>query len=118
MYEDPSNHQIAFERKGERDSIKNDRVQEANGLINETDNEQELRTEIRVKDKELENIFNQYFKNSGLEYCTMFEMHPREKLPKLTLTPDIEERAYGIPDEMKISLKLQTRPMQWERQFQ
>ena len=48
----------------------------------------------------------------------MFEMHPREKLPKLTLTPDIEERAYGIPDEMKISLKLQTRPMQWERQFQ
>ena len=45
--------------KDEIDSIQNDRVQEANGLINENDNEQELRTVIRVEDKELENIFNQ-----------------------------------------------------------
>ena len=28
-------------------------------MINENDNEQELRTVIRVEDKELENIFNQ-----------------------------------------------------------
>ena len=31
-------------------------IQEANGLINKIDNEQELRIEIRVEDKELENI--------------------------------------------------------------
>ena len=59
MCEDPSNHQIAFEHEDERDSIQNDRVQEANGLINENDNKQKLRTVIRVEDKELENIFNQ-----------------------------------------------------------
>ena len=39
-------------------SIQNDRVQEANDLINDNDNEQELRTVIRVEDKELEKIFN------------------------------------------------------------
>ena len=59
MYEDSSNQQVAFEHKDERDSIQNDRVQEANGLINENDNKQKLRTVIRVEDKELENIFNQ-----------------------------------------------------------
>ena len=59
VYEDPSSHQVAFEHDDERDSIQNDRVQEANSLINENDNEQELRTVIRVEDKELENIFNQ-----------------------------------------------------------
>ena len=40
------------------DSLQNDRVQEANGFINDNDNEQELRTVIRVEDKELEKIFN------------------------------------------------------------
>ena len=48
VYEDPSNHQVAFEHEDERDSIQNDRVQEANSLINEDDNEQELRTVIPV----------------------------------------------------------------------
>ena len=46
LYEDPSNHQMAFKHEDERDSIQNDRVQEANGLINENDCEQELRTVI------------------------------------------------------------------------
>ena len=55
--EDPSNHQIKYE--AERDSVRNDRVQEANGLINGIDHEQELKTAIRVEDEELENIFNQ-----------------------------------------------------------
>ena len=59
MYEDPSNHQIAFEREDKRDSMQNGRIQEANSLINENNNEQELRTVIIVEDKELENIFNQ-----------------------------------------------------------
>ena len=48
VYEDPSNHQVAFKREDESDSIQNDRVQEANSLINENDNEQELRTVIPV----------------------------------------------------------------------
>ena len=120
VYEDPSNHQVAFEHEDERDSIQNDRVQEANGLINENDNEQELRTVIRVEDKELENIFNQILQD--MEHCTTLEMHPREKLPKLNLTLDIEESANRILTsifmEMKISLKLQTRSMQRERQLQ
>ena len=34
-----------------------------------------------------------------LEHCTILEMHPREKLPKLKLTSDIEERANRILDE-------------------
>ena len=59
MYEDPSNHQIAFEHEDKRDSMQNGRIQEANSLINENNNEQELRTVIIVEDKELENIFNQ-----------------------------------------------------------
>ena len=46
MYEDRSNHQVAFEYEDERDSIQNDRVQEANGLINKNDNGQEFRTVI------------------------------------------------------------------------
>ena len=95
--EDPSNHQVAFEHEDERDSIQNDRVQEANGLINENDNEQELRTIIRVEDKELENIFNQILQ--GMEHCTMLKLHPRQKLPKLKLIPDIEESANSILDE-------------------
>ena len=69
VYEDPSNHQIAFEHEHERDSIHNDRLQEANGLINENDNEQELRTVIRVEDEELENRFNQILQD--LKYCTI-----------------------------------------------
>ena len=43
MYEDLSNHQVAFAHEDERDSIQIDRVQEANGLISENYNEQELR---------------------------------------------------------------------------
>ena len=56
MHDIPSNHQIFFEYEAERDSIKNNRVQEANGSINEIDNKQELRIVIRVEDEELENI--------------------------------------------------------------
>ena len=44
MYEDPSNRKIVFEHEDEVDSIQNDRVQKANDLINDNDNEQELRT--------------------------------------------------------------------------
>ena len=66
-------------------------------MINENDNEQVLRTVIRVEDKELEKIFNQILQD--LEHCTMLEMHLREKLPKLKLTPDIEESANRILDE-------------------
>ena len=97
LYEDPSNHQITFGYEGVRDSTQNDRVLEANGLISENDNEQDFRTVIRAEDKELENIFNQILQN--LEHCTMLEMHPRDKLPKLKLTPDFEENANRILDE-------------------
>ena len=97
LYEDPSNHQITFGYEGVRDSTQNDRVLEANGLISENDNEQDFRTVIRAEDKELENIFNQILQN--LEHCTMLKMHPREKLPKLKLTPDFEENANRILDE-------------------
>ena len=97
LYEDPSNHQIIFGCEGERDSTQNDRVLEANGLIGENDNKQDFRTVIRAEDKEVENIFNQILQN--LEHCTMLEMHPREKLPKLKLTPDFEENANRILDE-------------------
>ena len=38
VYEDPSNHQITFDHEGERDSTLNDRLHEANGLINENNN--------------------------------------------------------------------------------
>ena len=44
-------------------------------MINENDNEQDLRTVIRVEDKELENIFNQILQ--GLEKCTTLEMYQR-----------------------------------------
>ena len=57
VHEDPSNHQT--EQEAERDSVQNNMVQAVNSLINEIDKERELRTEIRVKDKELEIIFNQ-----------------------------------------------------------
>ena len=97
LYEDPSNHQITFEYEGERDSTENDSILEANGLISENDNEQDFRTVIKAEDKELENIFNQILQN--LEHCTMLEMHPRDKLPKLKLTPDFEENANRILDE-------------------
>ena len=97
MSDNPSNHQITFEYKGERDSTQNDRVHESNGLINENGNEQDLRAVIRAKDKELENIFNQIL--PGLEHCTMLEMNPREKLPKLKLTPDVAESANRLLDE-------------------
>ena len=79
------------------DSLQNDRVQEANGFINDNDNEQELRTVIRVEDKELEKIFNKILQD--LEHCTMLEMHPREKLPKLKLTADIKKSANRMLDE-------------------
>ena len=61
-------------------------------MINE--NEQDLRTVIRAEDKDKENIFNQILQD--LEHCTMLAMHTREKLPKLNLTPDIEESANRI----------------------
>ena len=89
VYEDPSNHQITIEHENESDNTQNDSVHEATGLINENHNEQDPRTVIRAEDKELENILNQILQD--LEHCTMLEMHPREKLPKLKLTPDIEE---------------------------
>ena len=58
VHQDVSNHQIAFKREAERDSAQNDMVKKANGLINETDSEQKLRTVIKVKDEELEKILN------------------------------------------------------------
>ena len=41
-------------------------------------------------------MFNQILQD--LEHCTMLEIYPREKLPKLKLIPDIEESANGIVD--------------------
>ena len=72
-------------------------VKKANGLINENDSEQKLRTVIEVKDGELEKIFNKILKD--LENCIVLEMCPREKLPKLKLASDIEESAKRILDE-------------------
>ena len=97
VYEDSSKHQITFQHESERDSTQNDRLHEANGCINEHDNGQDLRTVIRAEDKELENIFNQILQD--LEHCTMLEIHPREKPPKLKMTRDIEESANRILDE-------------------
>ena len=122
MHEDPSNYRMEDEAK--RDSVYDDMVQAANGLINEINNEQELRTVIRDEGKELEKIFDQILQ--GLENGTMLEMNPRENLPKVKLTSDIEESTNRILNEMriwyfieiKISLKLQTRSMQWERQLE
>ena len=122
MHEDPSNYRMEDEAK--RDSVYDDMVQAANGLINEINNEQELRTVIRDAGKELEKIFDQILQ--GLENGTMLEMNPRENLPKVKLTSDIEESTNRILNEMriwyfiemKISLKLQTRSMQWERQLE
>ena len=122
MHEDPSNYRMEDETK--RDSVYDDMVQAANGLINEINNEQELRTVIRDEGKELEKIFDQILQ--GLENGTMLEMNPRENLPKVKLTSDIEESTNRILNEMriwyfiemKISLKLQTRSMQWERQLE
>ena len=71
-------------------------MQEANALINENDNKQELRTVIRGKDKELENIFNQILQD--LEHCTILEMYPRENLTKFKVTSDTEESANRILD--------------------
>ena len=76
MYEDPSNHQVALKHEDKRDSIQTDKVYEANGLINENDNGQELRTVILVEVKELENIFNQIFQD--MEHCTMLELYPKK----------------------------------------
>ena len=122
MHEDPSNYRMEDEAK--RDSVYDDMVQAANGLINEINNEQEPRTVIRDEGKELEKIFDQILQ--GLENGTMLEMNPRENLPKVKLTSDIEESTNRILNEMriwyfiemKISLKLQTRSMQWERQLE
>ena len=122
MHEDPSNYRMEDEAK--RDSVYDDMVQAANGLINEINNDQELRTVIRDEGKELEKIFDQILQ--GLENGTMLEMNPRENLPKVKLTSDIEESTNRILNEMriwyfiemKISLKLQTRSMQWERQLE
>ena len=122
MHEDPSNYRMEDEAK--RDSVYDDMVQAANGLINEINNEQELRTVIRDEGKELEKLFDQILQ--GLENGTMLEMNPRENLPKVKLTSDIEESTNRILNEMriwyfiemKISLKLQTRSMQWERQLE
>ena len=41
-------------------------------------------------------MFNQILQD--LEHCTMLEIYPREKLPKLKLIPDIEESANRIVD--------------------
>ena len=94
--------------------------QENNGLINEIDNEQELRTVIRVKDEELENIFNQILHD--LEHCTVLEMHPREEVAKIKLVLAIEDSNNRVLDEfsmeMKISFKFQARPMRWKRPLQ
>ena len=122
MHEDPSNHRMEDEAK--RDSVHDDMVQAANGLINEINYEQKLRTVIRDEGKELEKIFDEILQ--GLENGTMLEMNPRENLPKVKLTSDIEESTNRILNEMriwyfiemKISLKLQTRSMQWERQLE
>ena len=67
VHEDPRNYQTVHEAEG--DSVQDDKVQEANGLINETDNEQGLRTVISVEDEELENTFKQILPD--LEPCTM-----------------------------------------------
>ena len=95
VHEDPSNHQI--DHGAERDSVRDDRVQEANRFVNEIDNKQELRTVIRLKDEELENTFNQILQD--LEHNTILKMEPRKKLPKLKLISDIDESANRIRNE-------------------
>ena len=69
VYEDPSNHQITFEYESERDSTQNNRVHEANVLINENDNEQDLRAVIRAEDKELEIFQEPNFSGTVKLYC-------------------------------------------------
>ena len=51
LHEDLSNHQMTFKQEAERDSVPNDRVLEANGVINEVDYQQELRTVLQSKMK-------------------------------------------------------------------
>ena len=115
VHEDPSNHQI--EHEADRDD---DRIREANGLINEIDNDQELRTVSRVEDKELGNISKQILQD--LEHCTMLQIPPKEKLPKLKLTSDIEERAKSVLNDYCLEDKnireTTDMSMQWKRQIE
>ena len=106
VHEDPSNHQIKHE--AETDSVQNNMAQAVNSLIKEIDNERELRTVIRIKDKELEIIFNQILWDLDHGHCTMLEINSEENLPKHKLTSDIEESTNRILNEYlqkKISLK-------------
>ena len=108
-HEDPSNHQI--EHEADRDD---GWIREVNGLINAIDNNQELRTVSRVEDEELGNICKQIFQY--LVHCT------REKLPKLKLTSDIEERAKrALNDychEDKNISEITDMSIQWKRQIE
>ena len=45
-----------MKHEAERDNIQNDTAQKVNGLINEFDNEKELKVASKVYDEELENI--------------------------------------------------------------
>lgn len=58
---------VSNQHEVERDSAQNDMVKKTNYLINEIENEQKLRRVIKVKDEELEKIFNKILKD--LENC-------------------------------------------------
>ena len=93
MNEDPRKRHIAFEHKGQEEIVQNDGVEEAKQFDKLT----RTQTVFRVEDDELENMFIQILQD--LENCNNLEMHPRERLPKLKLTSNIEETANRILDE-------------------
>ena len=55
MYEGPSN--LTFGHEDERDSTQNARAHKANSLINENDNQEDLKIVITAENKKLENIY-------------------------------------------------------------
>ena len=94
MAENVIENNLVEERDIDEPAVRNDEEEQEGAGVDETIGNIQIGVELMEKDKELEQYF--IVELEKLNHSTLLHMEPREKLPKVTMDPEIQERSNKV----------------------
>ena len=94
MAENVIENNLVEERDIDEPAVRNDKEEQEGAGVDEAIGSIQIGAELMEKDKELEQYFIAELEK--LNHSTLLHMEPREKLPKVTMDPEIQERSNKV----------------------
>ena len=94
MAENLIENNLVEERDIDEPAVRNNEEEQKGARVDEAIGNIQMGVELKEKDKELEQYFIAELEK--LNHSTLLHMEPREKLPKVTMDPEIQERSNKV----------------------